>query len=128
MEASQTNTAGFLPTTCFPKVVSGKRIDLGMTSNTSVNEIKLGDRFQVTMGLRGGLTNRRGFVAYSEEDLPQEATDYLDKIASPYFAVVANWYEKIGIGVNGGDIYDIVQTLYPKEIWLVNKSRSFDFY
>lgn len=122
LEASQTNTAGFLPTTCFPKVVSGKRIDLGMTSNTSVNEIKLGDRFQVTMGLRGGLTNRRGVVAYSEEDLPQEATDYLDKIASPYFAVVANWYEKIGIGVNDGDIYDIVQTLYPKEKygWSIN--------
>ncbi|NMA66852.1 MAG: hypothetical protein GX957_11560 [Clostridiaceae bacterium] len=122
LEVSQNGTAGSLPTTCFPKVVSGNRMDLGMTSNTTINEIKLGDRFQVTMGLRGGLTNRRGFAAYSEEDLPQKSRDFLEKIAAPYFAIVANWYEKIGIGISGGDIYDMVQTLYPKEKygWTIN--------
>jgi hypothetical protein len=113
VEISQFGTAGSLPTSCFPKVLSGARMDLGMVSPTT-NMVKLGDRFQVNMGLRGGLTNRRGFAAYSENDLPEESKDFLEKIAAPYFAVMANWYEKMGIGVTGGEIYKMVETSYPK--------------
>lgn len=113
VEISQFGTAGSLPQSCFPKVLSGARMNLGMVSPTT-NVVKLGDRFQVNMGLRGGLTNRRGFAVYSEEDLPEESRDFMEKIAAPYFAVVANWYEKVGIGVTGGEIYNMVETTYPK--------------
>ncbi len=121
IEISQFGTAGSLPTSCFPKVLSGPSIDINMVSPTT-NDIKLGDRFQVTMGLIGGQTNRRGFAAYSEEDLPEKSRDWLEKHAKPYFAVVANWYEKIGIGVTGREIYDMVETTYPKEKygWFLN--------
>src|SRR5690606_20810416 len=71
VEISQFGTAGSLPTNLFPKVLAGDRIDLNMVSPTT-NVLKLGDRFQVSMGLIGGQSNRRGFAAYSEDDLPQE--------------------------------------------------------
>ena len=121
IEISQFSTAGSLPTNLFPKVLAGDRIDLNMVSPTT-NELKLGDRFQVTMGLIGGQSNRRGFAAYSEEDLPEESRDYLEEIAKPYFATVANWYETIGIGVAGGDIHDMVENTYPREKygWFLN--------
>ncbi len=121
VEISQFSTAGSLPTTCFPKVISGDRMRFGMVSPTT-NEVRLGDRFQISLGLIGGLTNRRGFAAYSEADLPEKSRDYLDKIAKPYFATAANWYENIGIGVTGGEIYDMVESTYPKSKygWFLN--------
>lgn len=121
VEISQFQTAGSLPTTLFPKSLAGDRIDLNMVSPTT-NELKLGDRFQVTMGLVGGQTNRRGFAAYSEDDLPEESKDWLEEVAKPYFATVANWYEKIGIDTVGGDIYEMVESIYPKERygWFLN--------
>lgn len=121
VEISQFGTYGGLQTATFPKVLAGKRIDIGMASPTT-NKIKLGDRFQVSVGLVGGLTCRKGFVAYSEADLPEQSRDYLEKIVKPYFAVVANWYEMIGIGVSCGDIYDMVETNFPKKSygWYLN--------
>lgn len=121
VELSQYTTAGSLPTSCFPKVISGDRTEINMVSPTT-NEIKLGDRFQVTVGLIGGQSNRRGFAAYSEEDLPEGAKDWLEKHAKPYFAVAANWYEQIGIGVTGAEIYDMVEENYPKSKynWFLN--------
>lgn len=114
VELSKYITCGAIPTSVFPKVLSGDRMDIGMVSPTT-NEIKLGDRFQVSVGLRGGLTCRKGFVAYSEDDLPDMSKDFLLKIAAPYYATVVNWYQNIGIGVAGGEIYKIIETGYPKE-------------
>lgn len=121
VEISQFQTSGSVPTTLFPKVLAGDRIDLNMVSPTT-NELKLGDRFQVTMGHVGGQTNRRGFAAYSEDDLPEISKDWLESIVKPYFATVVNWYEKIGIGLVGGDMYDMVESTYPKEKygWFLN--------
>ncbi len=113
IEVSQFSTAGSLATSCFPKVLSGTSVDVNMVSPTT-NKVKLGDKFQATVGLIGGQTNRRGFAAYSEDDLPEESRDWFERFAKPYFAVAANWYEEIGVGVVGGDIYDMVETTYPK--------------
>lgn len=121
IEISQFGTAGSLPTSCFPKVISGPGIDINMVSPTTY-KTKLGDRYQVTMGLLGGQSNRRGFLAYSEEDLPEESRDWLEKLAKPYFAAASNWYEKIGVGITGKEIYDMVESVYPKEEygWFLN--------
>lgn len=121
VEISQLGTYGCLPTTMFPKVLAGDRLDIGMVS-PSTNVAKFGDRFQVSIGLIGGLTNRKGFLAYSEQDIPEKSRDYLDRYVKPYFAVVANWYEMVGIGVRCGDIYKMVATSFPKEKygWFLN--------
>lgn len=127
IELSQFGTAGSLPTSCFPKVLSGERIDVNMASPIS-NKIRLGDRFQVTMGLIGGQTNRRGFAAYCQDELPAGAEDWLERYAKSYFAVAANWYELVGIGVKGSEIYDMVEKTYPKSEynWFLNPGHLID--
>ncbi|SDI35601.1 M24 family metallopeptidase [Proteiniclasticum ruminis] len=121
IEVSQYSTSGSLPTSLFPKVLAGERMDLGMVSPTT-NKLKLGDRFQVSMGLIGGQSNRRGFAVYSEADLPEESRDFLDKIAKPYFTVMVNWYENMQIGVKGSEIYQMVEETYPRNVhgWFLN--------
>ncbi len=77
-------------------------------------EICLGDPFSLTMGLRGGLTSRAGYVAARREDLPEKAADYMEKLAIPYFAAAVNWYETICIGMTGGALYETIEHVIPR--------------
>lgn len=121
VELSQFGTVGSLPTNIFPKVLSGSRIEVNMLSPTT-KELELGDRYQVSMGLKGGQSNRRGFAAYSAEDLPEGAKDWLENYAKPYFAISANWFEQLKLDKTGGDIYRMVEENYPKDKfnWFLN--------
>lgn len=121
VEASLKMQFGGLPVSCHPLTLSGERCDKGLVSPTT-KVIELGDRFNCSNGLRGGLSCRTGFIAATEEDLPEGAKDYVDEVAKRYYATVVNWYEMIGVGVSGGAIYDMVQTSYPKEKygWTLN--------
>ena len=82
----------------------------------------LGDRFSVTMGLKGGLTSRAAYVAASEADLPKKEQDYLEKSAKPYFAALAVWYSTIGLDITAGELYDVVERVLPKQQygWTLN--------
>jgi hypothetical protein len=62
----------------------------------------------MAVGLWGGLTARAGFVARDEKDLAPNIRDYVEKLAAPYFRAAAAWYETIGIGVTGGEVYKAV--------------------
>lgn len=75
----------------------------------------LGDRFSVTMGLRGGLTSRAGYVAEDSEDLPSGEQKYLEELVKPYFAAMATWYSTVGLDVTAGAVYDAVDTVLPRE-------------
>lgn len=103
-----------LPLSCHPMVSSGERTQLGLVSPSS-KKIELGDTFNTNLGLQGGLTCRAGYVASSVNDLPSEVSDYIEKIVKPFYAAVVSWYETIGIGITGGEIYDTVQSIIPKE-------------
>lgn len=85
-------------------------------------EIKLGDKFSVTYGLRGGLTSRSGYVVHEKEELDSSVCDYLEVVAKPYFYAAVSWLEHIGIGVTGGEIYQLMEKLLPKEMyhWSLN--------
>ncbi len=52
---------------------------------------------------------RGGFLAASSGDLPSAASDYVERLVEPYFACAAEWYETIGIGVTGGELYSAAQ-------------------
>lgn len=121
LEASCKMQLGGMPLSCHPLTLSGERCDRGLVSPTT-KRIEVGDRFNCSNGLRGGLSCRTGFMAGSKEDLPEGAEDYVEAVAAPYYATVVNWYEKIGLGVSCGDLYDMVQTTYPKETygWKLN--------
>jgi hypothetical protein len=97
-----------LPLNCHPMLSSGERAALGLLS-PSDRVIDRGDPFTMAFGLSGALTARAGFAVEDEGQLPEAIRDYTDKLAAPYFACAAEWYETIGIGVTGGEIDALVK-------------------
>jgi Xaa-Pro aminopeptidase len=98
---------------CHPMALAGKNLSRGIVS-PGANVIKRGDGLIISVGLEGGLTCREGYVAESEEDLPLNQRDYVEKLAKPYFAAIASWYERIGANVTGGEIFELVDGIIPK--------------
>lgn len=127
LELSKWMGSGGLPVSCYPMLSSGSRTKLGLVSPSS-KKIELGDAINCSQGLRGGLTCRAGYAAYTDADLPEDAKDYIEKLAAPYFATVMNWFEVLKIGIRGGDIYDMVQSGFPKEVygWVINPGHLID--
>lgn len=109
------------PTPCHPMCASGERW-VGALVHPRNKKVEMGDKFNCCMSLRGGLTNRTARVARTDEDLPEHVRDYVDALAKPYFAAMVTWYETVGIGVTGGEVFDNVQAVFPKETygWTLN--------
>ena len=42
------------------------------------------------------------------DELPSEVSDYVDRLVAPYFEAIAAWYEHVGIGVTGGEMYRVI--------------------
>jgi hypothetical protein len=88
-------------------LTNGPRAAYGLPS-PSMNTLKVGERFTMCLCLWGALNARAGWLVHDETELPEGVRDYLDKLAIPYFRAVAKWYAHIGIGVTGGELYDII--------------------
>ena len=86
---------------------SGERTQLGLASPSS-KRIEQGDPFTMAFGLWGALNARAGFVVRDATELPDSIRDYIDKLVVPYFRAVVDWYEIVGIGVTGGELYDAI--------------------
>ena len=88
--------------------------------------METGDPVTLCWAMRGGLSCRAGYLAKGPEDLPQKNRDYLEKVVKPYFAAAAAWYENIGLGVTGGEIYELVERIFPKEQygWSLNPGHG----
>lgn len=84
--------------------------------------IKMGDCFSITMGLQGGLTSRAAYIAKKEQDLPENAKDYLDKVAKPYYAALATWYSTVGLDIKAGELFDVIEEVLPQDCfgWSLN--------
>ncbi len=106
--ASLMNHNGF-PLGAHTMLTGGHRAAYGLPS-TSMNRLKLGDRFTMAMCLWGALNARAGWLVHNETELPSHIRDYVQKLAIPYFRAVVKWYEKIGIGVTGGELYDTIHS------------------
>lgn len=103
LEAVQHMGLNGLPASMHLNLSSGPRAHLGLPSPSS-RTIQQGDPFFVALGLRGGLTARAGFVVANQSELPSESADYIDYLVKPYFAAAVTWYERLGIGVTGGEL------------------------
>lgn len=77
-------------------------------------QVVLGDAFSATMGLRGGLTYRSGYVVHTEKELASQFRDYLDRVAKPYFFALATWYSTIKIGLEAGELYQTICAVAPQ--------------
>ncbi len=96
-----------LPQSYHPVLASGERAALGLAS-ASARVLRRGDPMSASLGYWGSNIARGGFLAESADGLPGAARDYVDRLVAPYFACAAEWYETIGVGVTGGELYDLV--------------------
>jgi hypothetical protein len=63
----------------------------------------------------GSNSCRAGWVAASRDELPDNAQDYVENYAGPYFETVAAWYQMLQIGTPGGKLEDLVAKNLPFE-------------
>lgn len=77
-------------------------------SSPSMRRIEVGDPLLAAVPLWGALIARAGFVVEDAGQLPPGIFDYVDKLVRPYFGAVAEWYAHVGLGVTGGELFDIV--------------------
>ncbi len=97
-----------IPLSCHSMLAAGKRVRLGLASPTD-KTMAVGEPLAVAVGYWGALTCRAGWIARDADDLPDGVRDYVERLAAPYFACAAEWYETVGIGVKGGDIDAMVR-------------------
>jgi hypothetical protein len=97
-----------LPYSYHPVLLSGERAALGLAS-ASGRVLRLGDPMSASLGYWGSNIARGGFLAASVADLPSGAHDYVERLVTPYFACAAEWYETIGIGVTGGELFEVAR-------------------
>lgn len=76
--------------------------------------IQRGDKFSLTTSYKGGLSSRAAYVVANETELNPAVADYLDVVAIPYYRAVVGWLEEMRVGVTGGEIYQLIETLLPK--------------
>ncbi len=76
--------------------------------------IRKGDQVSLTVGYYGGSSSRAGVAAKSPADLPVEMNGYLEKVAIPYFRAYTAWLENIRIGMSGGDMFRIIDSVLPR--------------
>ena len=79
--------------------------------------IRRGQPLSMTTGFKGGLSSRTGFVIADESELPDTQKAYLDRVAKPYFAAVVTWLEQCRIGMTGGEMYALIESVLPKETY-----------
>lgn len=108
-EAACSMSACGIPLSCHQMLSTGKRANYGLPS-PSMKPIEQGDNFTMAFGLWGSLNARAGFVVKNESELPAGISDYVEKLVIPYFTAIAEWYEHIGIGVKGGELYNIIHS------------------
>ncbi|MCZ7834640.1 M24 family metallopeptidase [Atlantibacter hermannii] len=76
--------------------------------------IQRGDKFSLTTSYKGGLSSRAAYVVANETELNPAVADYLDVVAIPYYRAVVGWLEEMRVGITGGEIYQLIETLLPK--------------
>ncbi len=106
-EAVQLMKLNGIPWSAHLMLSSGPRAKYGLPS-PSMRVIGHGDPLTTALGLWGALSSRAGFVVRDASELPAGIQDYVEKLVAPYFGAIAAWYERVGIGVKGGELYDII--------------------
>jgi len=92
-----------LPLSCHPVVNAGPRSP--QLGSPMLRELEAGDPFMMAIGVWGGLSARAGFVVEDETGLDVSIRDYVEAFVKPYYAAAVDWYETVGIGVAGGDVF-----------------------
>ncbi len=95
------------PISMYPILLGGERTRIGLGSPSHAR-LKRGERVVTCIGLWGGNTCRAGFLAEGPGELPADVSDYVEKLVVPYYRSAVAWYESLGLGVSGGQVYEAV--------------------
>ncbi len=105
------NLTGY-PLCCHIGMTSGSNRHIGLASPGGYT-IKKGDPLSTSVGYWGSLNCRAGWVAESENDLPEEARGYVEKFAAPFYSVMGEWFKNLSIGTKGKEIASIIYDNLP---------------
>ncbi len=108
LEACALMGANGLPLAAHTMLSSGARAVHGLPS-PSTDRLQRGAPMTMAYAPQGSLTARAGFLAADAGDLPASIGDYVEKLAAPYFAAIAEWYGAVGIGTTGGTLFEIIR-------------------
>jgi hypothetical protein len=106
LEATQLMNPILMPFSYHPTMLGGPNAVYGVAS-AGDRVLEIGDPVCTGIGYWGGNTARAGFLVSDAAQLPAAASDYLEKMAAPYYATAAAWYETIRIGLTAGELYDV---------------------
>ena len=107
MQAARLMALPGIPFSAHLMLSAGERASRGLPS-PSDRVMQRGDPFTMACGLQGGLSARAGFLVRDASELPPGIADYVEKLAAPYFAAIAEWYAAVGIGTTGGELHAII--------------------
>ena len=96
-----------LPLSYHPVVFGGERTALGLASPSS-RVLRAGDPVFAALGYWGSNNARAGFLVADAAGLPGAIADYVEKLVVPYFRAIVAWYECVGVGVTGAELFDII--------------------
>jgi hypothetical protein len=97
-----------LPNSMHPIIITGPRAGLALAS-PSMRRMEIGDPVSCAIGVWGALNARAGFLVHDASELPAGVEDYVERLVKPYFGAIAEWYSTVGIGVSGGEMYDVIK-------------------
>jgi len=109
LEATQLMNPILLPFSYHPTMLSGPNAVYGVAS-AGDRVLEVGDAVCTGLGYWGGNTARAGFLVSSASELPAAAFDYLQRMATPYYATAAAWYSTIRIGLTAGELFDVTDS------------------
>jgi hypothetical protein len=95
---------------------TGKRFEKGNLYPTA-KKVALGDPISLTVGYKGGLSSRAGYAVMNRSDLPESKKNYIEDLAAPYYTAIVAWLENIRIGMSGGDMYNFIDGVLPREVY-----------
>jgi Xaa-Pro aminopeptidase len=95
------------PLSCHLMLTAGERARLGLLSPGD-RRIQRGDPFTVAYGVWGALNCRAGFVVEDASTLPNGIDDYVERLVTPYFEAIAEWYQSIHVGQSGRVLAEII--------------------
>jgi hypothetical protein len=107
LEASALMTPMMLPFNYHPTMLGGREHTGYGVASPGGRELQVGDPVAAGLGYWGSNTARAGFLVENESQLPDDVTDYVDKLVAPYYATAAAWYSTIKIGLTAGELYDV---------------------
>jgi len=86
-------------------------ISLGLRSPDPKLKMTLGEVFGLCYSLRGSLCSKVGVAAYDESTICDRLKGKIESFYMKHWLSVATWFETVGVGVTGREVYDAVMNI-----------------